>query len=119
MDKKKRLETPERTLKEKEPLRRKKCWTPKAITTPNFEDRIAELKGCVFDLHGLDQVEIFNQSIKNITKYVDRELDPLTGKALRYLKVPIISNPKKPELDQEESTTENVEKAMFQKEMKE
>ena len=50
---------------------------------------------------------------------MDRWIDPLAGKALSDLKVPIIRNPKKPELAQWESTTENDDKAIFQENIKE
>ena len=48
--------------------KKKKGWTPKAIATLKFEVRTEELKGHVFDLHGLDQAERFNWSINEITK---------------------------------------------------
>ena len=79
---------------------KKKGWTPKAIATPKCEGCIEELKGHVFDLHGLYQSERFNQSINEITKYVDQDLDTLTGKTLRDIKVTIISKPNNTELAQ-------------------
>ena len=95
-------------------LKKKKGWNPKAIVTPKFKGQIEELKGYVFDLHGLDQSELFNLTIKDITKYVDWEKYPPSGKALRDLNVPIISNPNNPELTQGESTMDKVDKAIFQ-----
>ena len=50
---------------------------------------------------------------------MDWELDPLAGEALHDLKVPIISKTKKPELAQGESTMDNVDKEIFQEEIKE
>ena len=68
--------------------------------TPKCECRIEELKSHFFDLHGLYQSERFNQSINEITKYVDQDLDTLTGKTLRDIKVTIISKPNNTELAQ-------------------
>ena len=89
------------------------------ITTPKFEVCIEYLRVHVFDLNGLNQSEIFNLSIKDITKYVYQELYPLAGKELWDVKVPIISNPKKPDLAQGQSTMENIDKAMLQEDKKE
>ena len=50
---------------------------------------------------------------------MDQDFDPLVGKALRNLRVPIIINPRKPDLAQGESTIDNVDKAISQKEIKE
>ena len=87
--------------------------------TPKSEGRIKELKGYVLDLHGLDQEYISNKATKDITEYVDLELDQITGKALNYIKVLINSNPKKPDLSQGESKMHDFEKAIFQEEIKE
>ena len=103
-----------KNIKGKRPPQKKKGWTPKAIATPKFEVSIEELKGYVFDLHGTNQAERFNRATKEITEYVDWELNPLAGKALCDIKVPIISNPKKPYLAQGEPTMDNVDKAIFQ-----
>ena len=48
-----------------------------------------------------------------------RDLDPLAGKALRDIKVPIVSKTKNLELAQGESTMDDVDKAIFQEEIKE
>ena len=98
---------------------KKKGWNPKAIATPNFEGGIEEIKVHVFDLHCLDQAERFSQSIKDITEYVEQELDQLTGKALHDIMVPIISNTNRPNLAQGEPTMEDVDKAILQEEIKE
>ena len=49
---------------------------------------------------------------------MDQERYPLVGKALCYIRVPIISKPKKPDLYQGESTTDRVYKVIFQEEIK-
>ena len=76
------------------------------------------MKGRVFDLHGLNKAEIFNWAIKEIIKYLDWENDTLAGKALHYIKVPIIIKPNNLDLDQGESTMDNADKAIFQEEIK-
>ena len=93
---------------------KKKGWNTKAIATQNFEGRIEELKGNVFGLHGLDQSEISNRAIKDITNYLDQDIDTLVRKALRNLRVPIVRKTNKMDLDQGESTMDNVDKAIFQ-----
>ena len=46
------------------------------------------------------------------------ELDPLAGKALLKIKIPIIGNTKKPEVAQGGLTMDNVDKAIFQDKIK-
>ena len=92
----------QKNLKWKGYPHKEKGWTPKDIVTPKFEGRIEELIGYVFDQSGLNKLEIFNRAIKEITEYVDQELDPLARKDLHDLKIPIISNPKKPDIDKGE-----------------
>ena len=50
---------------------------------------------------------------------MDLDIDPITGKALSYLNIIIFSNPKNPKLAQGESTMDDVDKAIFQEEIKE
>ena len=108
----------QKNLKWKGYPQKEKGWTPKDIATPKFEGRIEELIGYVFDQSGLNKLEIFNRAIKEITEYVDQEINPLTGKVLRNLKVPIIRNTKNLDLDQGESTMDNFHKDIFQEEIK-
>ena len=98
---------------------KEKGLNPKAITTHKFEVIIEELKGHVFNLHGLDKAEKFNWATKKTTEYVDRELDPLAGKALRNLKVPIISKPKNTYMYQGEWTMYDVNKSRLKEDIKE
>ena len=108
-----------KNVKEKDDPQKKMGWNRKAIVAPKFKGHIEELKGHVFDLHVLDQAEIFNGSIKEITEYVNQELNKLARKSLCNLKVPIIINPKKTELAQRESTMDNVDKAILQEKIRE
>ena len=99
LDQDNRLDTPWRTLKQNASIEEKGMY-PKSIATLKFEYCIEELKGYVFDLCDLDQAERFNQDIKGITNYVDREIDPIAGKSLSYINIIIFRNPKKPKLAQ-------------------
>ena len=69
-----------------------------SATNVKFEGKTEGLKGHVFDLHGIDQAEKFNTTLKEITEYAARQTteNPWVVKILRNEKIPTPSIPVKP-----------------------
>ncbi len=76
---------------------RKKGPRPFA-TSVKFEGKTEGLKGHVFDLHGIDQAEKFNTTLKEITEYAARLTteNPFMVKILRKEELPVPPIPVKP-----------------------